>query len=315
MFASFHRGDKKSTEAGRANSDNGDGGGGSSTNTPIIAARSSSFSASSPSDVQLMLHIDKDFNLLWNQCCHHETSTTQLQQKIKGILLLFREAAQSLCAISESFGGGLDSSTGGVSVDACDYINATTLIATESFNDFEHELREHVLSTMGYTANENRRTEEKMKARLDLLKQHDAAFRAMVCARRATTTTTAAIDTPSHPLHAQMHQREPQAVTVGTPRAEFFALQDQIKIEIGSLLRDRVNLFQKMLAKLSQIQLRLFVKMYSVLSKSLGYDVEVPPPPAVSEEGVFTSKEEGLRKGEEKKEEEYQEKGDRRSGG
>eukprot|EP00624_Nannochloropsis_granulata_P002956 evm.model.NODE_25067_length_7224_cov_15.120847.1 len=298
MFPGFHRGDKKSTEAGPANSGNGGGGSGSNTNTPITTTRSSSsFSSSSSPEVQLMLqNIDKDFNMLWNQCCQYETSITQLQQKIEGNTLLFREAAQSLSAISESFGGGLGSSIGGVSVDACDYMNATTLIATEAMNDFEHALRQHVLSTMDYIAHENRRIEEKMKARLDLLKQHDAAFRAMACARRATTTTTT-IDTPSPlPQSPQLHQQEPQAVAVATLRAEFFALQDQIKTEIGSLLRERVNLFQKMLANLSRIQLRLFAKMYNALGKSLGYEAEVPPPPAVSEEGVINSKEEGFGK-------------------
>jgi len=253
----------------------------------------------------MLANIDKDFNLLWEQCCQYETSITQLQQKIEGNMVHFREAAQSLSAISESFGGGLGSSSGGgVSADACDYMNATTLIATEAIKDFEEALQQHVLSTMEYIARENRRIEEKMKARWDLLKQHDAAFRAIVRARATTTTPSSSGDNST----ITPPQQDPQAATIATLRADFFALQDQIKQELGSLLRERVYLYQKMLAKLSQIQLRLFAKMYNALGKSLGYEAGVPPPPAVSEEGVGNSKEEGLGKGGEKKQEEQQEK-------
>ncbi len=281
MFLGFNNKNKGGSGSG------GGGGGPSST-----SSSSSSSSSSTLVDHAMLASIDKEFPVLHKQCLEYERSIANLQGKIEANMQHFREAAQSLCAIGEglALGGGLDGRR--MSGEACDFLNATNLVATEAINDFEEALRQHVLSSMEYIQTENRRIEARMQARGELLRQHDAAFRDMVRTNATAATTATTATTASSDASNNSSSKEAQDAQVAKLRREFFAMQDQLKTELRALLRERVQLYRTMLAKLSAIQLRLFAKMYNALGKSVGFQVEVPPAVAASEE-LGNSKGEG----------------------
>lgn len=232
----------------------------------------------------MLQNIDEEFNLLLRQNRQYEVSITQLHEKIEESIDRFRMAAQSLCAISEAFGRGWGATRGGgLSFEACDYMNATTIIAGDAISDFEIALRKHIISTKDCIAQENKRIEMKLRARLDLLRAHDIAFRALARARALCTGTTMASNEVANPSSFEerttglsSRPENDQDSRVARLRTDFLRGHELIKGDLRALLAGRAALYHEILVELSDIQLRLLGRMYNALGTSAGYRAEVP---------------------------------------
>lgn len=110
--------------------------------------------------------VDPDFDSLYKEARAYKESISKLQRQVETTVANFKETfqvkcktmgrwtryatdsspisclldVQSMCTISESLAVNLKLDTG-VSMDACNYLNAMTAISNESMVQFEHDLR------------------------------------------------------------------------------------------------------------------------------------------------------------------------------